>query len=782
MALEQKTKAPSAAKSTSLTQTSRPGGPERRAIQPAPLQVRTPTASSAASRQTTSLPMPLPDVRKSANGLFPGMQNSIKGTPGPPSFLEQLVKPLANMTPEQQDGLRKLNGLVKGQQIPAVHKDVATLLNQTPFLSHFVNTKLGTGNTANIMSGTMRNLATLPPGKADQLQNYTRNVVQSPAQLAALSSFLSGQKKSGQTNELLKNFSAFGGKDLYTVLGERVTNPATRAKLLTQLPPPIPQAQLTQLAFLESLSSANVYSSDTGKTMTSSAKIEPKKGGLPSEVLKTFGYTADDNIPGGWGMDFRLFRPKDKSQPIIIAMRGTEGVAFDVKANRAGTVDTALGDFAPAEPGINQFEPNRSALDRIVQQATKNGQKIIWTGHSLGGALAQEGAATYPEVTDSVATFQAANIPQAYVDKVKRYNAAHPKNPIGVTHLRVDGDSVPTSGTAALPGTIHYLDYMSKAAGKPGDMTISPVSELLPGIKNPALKDVASAAASKIPLVSTSSVSTGHVIPTANMLLRQSYGGSTDARTQAMMKYGPKDPTTLSGKVESAVVYGGRYSTAADPRLDLEKQRREVGPQVLSLSGAGAGAFQASAPLSNAREVLGSAAPAFTNFEDFQKYAATLVKGKSIPMTERTLSVGKQMGLETSPRTHVRAAANDLFGLNTLTAAKTGYNAGSIVMQANSNVRKVADLPQTDWKGSLAISNLTGPFGALGTLGGVGTAAFFEKEIRTYSATPILDKYKTGRSGTYVLPIDNTVTAALSDPDYLENLWRIYHPSLRGQP
>ena len=778
MALEQKTKAPSTAKSTSLPQASRPSGQEQRAAQPAPLQVRKPAVSPSAPQKAAVPPAALPGIRKPAGGLFPANQNSVKGTQGLPSFLGQLAKPLATMTPEQQKQLGKLNGLVKGQQVPAVNKDVATLLDQTPFLNHFLNTKLGTGNTANILSGTMRNLATLPNGKANQLQNYRRRTIQTPAEIAGLSSFLSAQKKAGQTNDLLKNFNAFGGRDLYTVLGERVTNPAARAKLLTNLPAPVPQAQLTRLAFLESLSSDNVYSSEKGKTMTTSGKAE-KKGGIPSEVLKTFGYTADDNIAGGWGMDFRLFRPKDKSQPIIIAMRGTEGVAFDVKANRAGTVDTALGDFAPAEPGINQFEPNRSALDKIVQQATKNGQKIIWTGHSLGGALAQEGAATYPEATASVATFQAANIPQAYVDRFKAYTAAHPKNPIDVTHMRVDGDSVPTSGTAALPGTIHYLDYMSRVAGKPGDMTISPVSELLPGIKNPALKDAASAAASKIPLVSTSSVSTGHVIPTANMLLRQSYGGSTDARTQAMMKYGPKDPTTLSGKVESAVVYGGKYTAATDPRLALETQRRSVGPQILNLSGAGAGAFQASAPLSNAREVLGGAAPAFANFEEFQKYAATLANGENMPMTARTLSMGRQMGLGTDPRRNARAAANDLFGLNTLTAATTGFNGPLLAGNTVRNIGKTTDRPWTGLAAGVGISALSIP---MGPMLGANAAALFEGGLRTLPDTPVLDHYKTGKNGDYVVPVDSATRFALNEKDYLMTIWRTHHPDRKGTP
>lgn len=733
-------------------------------IRPA-TEVKGPAATMPASKPKLKL-NPLPGLSGSESGAGFSRANS----------LTDRFQPFLKLPPEQQVLQLSISKLTTGKDIPAVNKDISRLVTQLPHLGNLFNKQIGAENTANILSGSMRHLAELPAGKANKLENYTRNVIQSPEELSNLSRFLKETKQKGQTEAMLKNFKALGGKDLYTVLGEKVTDPAARAKLLKNLPTPLKKDKVTELAFLESLASETVYSPETGKWLNESGKVNPKKGGVPTEVLKTFGYSAGDNLPGGWGFDMRVFTPKDKTKPLIVVMRGTEGISTNVNTNKPGATDSAIGDFAAKEPGINQFEPNLALLRPIVDQAKKNGQKIIWTGHSLGGALAQEGAATFPEATSGVTTFQGANIPKEYVDRFNAYRQAHPEAKIDVNHLRVEGDSVPTSGSAAIPGNIYYMDYVSKAKGQPGDMTKSPVSELIPGIANPLLKDAAGAVANKMPLVSTSSVSAGHVIPAANMFLRQEYGNATDPKAQALLKYGPVDPNTMTGKRESGVVYGGSYEAKNDPRLAMERQRADVMPKAMDLVQANEGVFKASGGFSNAQEYLVNSAKGFKTFSEFQKYASMLAASESLPMTPNTLAMAKQMHLDTSPRTNAKAAANDLFGVNLLPATTTGLTLGSKANTTITNAGRAAD------QGLLGAAAGTGvqvmldsPFGKVLTAP-LAPAAYLAGGLINYSGTPVMDRYKRGQGEGYSMPVDPQAQALLQDQDYLRNIWRLHNP------
>src|SRR6185312_16300137 len=107
--------------------------------------------------------------------------------------------------------------------------------------------------------------------------------------------------------------------------------------------------------------------------------------------------------------------------PPVLAFRGTaekRGVQDDV--NKHGV-------------GAYQFASNEAKVLAMLDAA---GGKVISTGHSLGGALAQLTAAHYPGNVSRVVTFQSPGIPKAEADKVKQYNKQHPEGRIESTHHR----------------------------------------------------------------------------------------------------------------------------------------------------------------------------------------------------------------------------------------------------------------------------------------------------------------------------------------------------------
>ncbi|MCV5755307.1 hypothetical protein OFN51_41550, partial [Escherichia coli] len=77
------------------------------------------------------------------------------------------------------------------------------------------------------------------------------------------------------------------------------------------------------------------------------------------------------------------------------AFRGTEGVGLRVRDDpktpqneQESGLDTLVADFAYAEVGYSQYRQNRELIRRNLEAAARRG-RLILTGHSLGGALAQ---------------------------------------------------------------------------------------------------------------------------------------------------------------------------------------------------------------------------------------------------------------------------------------------------------------------------------------------------------------------------------------------------------
>jgi pimeloyl-ACP methyl ester carboxylesterase len=160
--------------------------------------------------------------------------------------------------------------------------------------------------------------------------------------------------------------------------------------------------------------------------------------------LQVNGYEALPIIRGIHEFVMRTFLPTQSGKPPVVAFRGTVPTK----------IQTVIADLDPTGIGMYQFNPNRALIDGQMAAAATHGQ-VISAGHSLGGALAQIAAATFPDRVQRIVTFQAPGISKEMAAQLVKYNAEHPDAEIESSHHRVKGDLVPLGGEALTPGVIH---------------------------------------------------------------------------------------------------------------------------------------------------------------------------------------------------------------------------------------------------------------------------------------------------------------------------------------
>ncbi|HWU87643.1 MAG TPA: hypothetical protein VN253_10235 [Kofleriaceae bacterium] len=162
------------------------------------------------------------------------------------------------------------------------------------------------------------------------------------------------------------------------------------------------------------------------------------------KYLAENGYSANPALRGANEFFMRTFTPTRAGKPPIVAFRGTVPTK----------VDTLVADVDPSGIGMYQFNPNKQQIERQMQAMASHG-KVISAGHSLGGALAQIAAATFPGLVDRIVTFQAPGVSREMVQKLVQYNEQHPDQAIESSHHRVKNDLVPMGGQALTPGVLH---------------------------------------------------------------------------------------------------------------------------------------------------------------------------------------------------------------------------------------------------------------------------------------------------------------------------------------
>jgi hypothetical protein len=156
------------------------------------------------------------------------------------------------------------------------------------------------------------------------------------------------------------------------------------------------------------------------------------------------GYKAMPVIRGKREFVMRTFVPTKAGKDPIVSFRGTV----------PSKVDTLIADLDPSGIGMYQFNPNRDTIAGQMQAAAAHG-KIISAGHSLGGALAQIAAATFPDLCGSIVTFQAPGVQREVAAALAKYNDEHAGNEIMSSHHRVKGDLVPMGGQVLTEGAVH---------------------------------------------------------------------------------------------------------------------------------------------------------------------------------------------------------------------------------------------------------------------------------------------------------------------------------------
>lgn len=176
-----------------------------------------------------------------------------------------------------------------------------------------------------------------------------------------------------------------------------------------------------------------------------------------AKVLEKMGYDLKSAQVYHGKQDFdavRIQPLKGMSKNPVIAFRGTEPTHLD----------DITTDLNPVGVGFDQLYKNVDLILQIIKDA---GGRADFTGHSLGGALAQYAAAYYPNVANRVVTFQAPGI-----DKQSADLFAKQKNRPQVTHNIADNDVVDLAGSSHLEGDFYrhelnswftHTDYMLTA-------------------------------------------------------------------------------------------------------------------------------------------------------------------------------------------------------------------------------------------------------------------------------------------------------------------------------
>jgi hypothetical protein len=147
----------------------------------------------------------------------------------------------------------------------------------------------------------------------------------------------------------------------------------------------------------------------------------------------------------GSGLFCGLIMPKKNSdkQPVL-AFKGTD-------FSKTGDV---MADADPVSVGFTAFKLKQKEIEALISQA---GEKVVVTGHSLGGALAQHAASAFTGSISKVVTFQAPGISQ---EQVRQFNnnvkdMKKDERPEVVHHLAT-GDIVDLAGGKHIGGSGLY--------------------------------------------------------------------------------------------------------------------------------------------------------------------------------------------------------------------------------------------------------------------------------------------------------------------------------------
>jgi serralysin len=158
--------------------------------------------------------------------------------------------------------------------------------------------------------------------------------------------------------------------------------------------------------------------------------------------------------------------PNQIGNPPLLVFRGTDGLSDD----------PTLVD--PRGIGRSQIEANQAELSSWLTEVGQSTQILAnLIGHSLGGALAQNAAATFTSQFANLVTFNSPGVAKAIADQyLNNLNAILSANPgvvKNVTHFVVNGDLVSLVGESFLAGKTILQSYSDRSLNPlvvvPGD-------------------------------------------------------------------------------------------------------------------------------------------------------------------------------------------------------------------------------------------------------------------------------------------------------------------------
>ena len=180
--------------------------------------------------------------------------------------------------------------------------------------------------------------------------------------------------------------------------------------------------------------------------------------------LRDQGFAAPEVIELG-DFNMTLF-PAQGDKPPVLAFGGTD----------LADPGDVLADASGFGVGYPQFADNYDAIKAALDKLTKEsgGQKVVLTGHSLGGATAQTTAAYLPEYVAQVDTYNSPGVNEETVERLEAHNASVPEDErINSTHFAAEADVISLAGERHTPGSVFIVDTDSPLWTHSDDMQIS---------------------------------------------------------------------------------------------------------------------------------------------------------------------------------------------------------------------------------------------------------------------------------------------------------------------